>query len=51
MNLTKLENINIKPNNTKYLSLKNNTRFFKSTINNNNYLKNKKNFEKKKKFS
>ena len=50
INLTKLENINIKPNNTKYLSLKNNTRFFKSTINNNNYLQNKKNFENKRIF-
>ena len=50
MSLTKLENINYKPYESKLLSLKNNTKFFKSTINNNNYLKNKKNFEKKRSF-
>jgi len=50
MSLTKLENINYKPYESKFLSLKNNTKFFKSTINNNNYLKNKKNFEKKRSF-
>ena len=50
ISISKLENINYKKNYSKFLSLKNNTRFFKSTINYNNYLQKKKNFEKKKSF-
>ena len=46
----KSEKINYKKYDSKFLSLKNNARFFKSTINNNNYLQKKKNFEKNKSF-